>query len=422
MNLFKNIICFCFCSFLLSQNTIDGIVAIVGKQPILHSDVLQQSQIVAVSKNIDPLNNPYAFQSIYDNTKNNMINQYVILDVAENDTNIIVTDEEIEKTLNDRIENFILQAGSKKEFEKILGMPLRKIKAEYWEEIKNMLFMEKYKYSAIQNITISRKEIESFYLNYKDSIPSSPEYYDFSVINIPFVPSEKTKNKTYVFLDSLRNIIINDNVSFESLAKIHSDDPGSKNNGGNLGYTNRGSLVLEYEEAAYSLNNNEISLPVESQFGYHIIKLIDKKGEKISTQHILKTISFFSEDKIKTKANINKLKKITLNDPFMFDSIAVNYQNKYKNFSGKYENKPINLIPDILLGFLKKTTINSISEPIKLDSGYLLIFLYNHKKEFFPSIENSWQLIEQYALQEKQSRIFNNIINNLKENTFIQYY
>ncbi len=112
---------------------------------------------MAVSKNIDPLKNPYAFQSIYDDTKNNMINQYVVLDVAESDTNIIVTDEEIERTLNDRIENFILQAGSKKEFEKMLGMPLRKIKAEYWSEIKNMLFMEKYKYSTIQNITISRK-------------------------------------------------------------------------------------------------------------------------------------------------------------------------------------------------------------------------------------------------------------------------
>ena len=422
MNLFKTILCCLICGFLLSQNTIDGIVAIVGKQPILHSDVLQQSQIIAISKNIDPLKNPYAFQSIYDDTKNNMINQYVILDVAENDTNIVVTDEEIEKTLNDRIENFILQAGSKKELENMLGMPLRKIKAEYWEEIKNMLFMEKYKYSAIQNIAISRKEIESFYLHYKDSIPSSPEYYDFSIINIPFTPSEKTKIKTYDFLDSLRNLIMNDIESFENLAKIHSDDPGSKNNGGNLGYTNRGSLVLEYEEIAYSLNINEISLPIKSQFGYHIIKLLDKKGEKISTQHILKTISFFSEDEIKTKNNIKELKKITLNDPFMFDSIAVNYQNKYKNFSGKYENKPVNLIPNIILNNLKTTTVNSISKPIKLDSGYLLIFLYDHKKEFFPSIENSWHIIEQYALQKKQSRIFNNIINNLKENTFVKLY
>ena len=138
-------------------------------------------------------------------------------------------------------------------------------------------------------------------------------------------------------------------------------------------------LVLENLSNYDDLNVNEISLPIKSQFGYHIIKLLDKRGEKISTQHILKTISFFSEDEIKTKNNIKELKKITLNDPFMFDSIAVNYQNKYKNFSGKYENKHVNLIPNIILNNLKTTTVNSISKPIKLDSGYLLIFLYNHK-------------------------------------------
>ena len=106
----------------------------------------------------------------------------------------------------------------------------------------------------------------------------------------------------------------------------------------------------------------------------------------------------------------------------MFDSIAINYQNEFKNLSGKFKNTSTSLIPDIILTNLKKLNDNSISDPIRLDSGYLLIYLYNYKEVFFPNLNNSWQLIEQYALQEKQSRLFNEIINKLKNNTFIKTY
>ena len=183
-------------NFIFSQEMIDGVVVVVGKRPVLHSEILQQSQIIAVSKNIDPLKSPYAFQKIYNTTLQNMIDQLIVLDVAEKDTNIVVSDDEVDKILNQRIEEFIFQAGSKKNFEKLIGLPLRKIKAEYWNDIKNMLYMEKYKQTIIQHLRISRKEVENFYLVYKDSIPKVPEYFNLSIIDIPFMPSKKTK-ETY---------------------------------------------------------------------------------------------------------------------------------------------------------------------------------------------------------------------------------
>jgi peptidyl-prolyl cis-trans isomerase SurA len=409
-------------NFIFPQEMIDGVVVVVGKQPVLHSEILQQSQIIAVSKNIDPLKSPYAFQKIYDITLQNMIDQLVVLDVAEKDTNILVTDDEIDKILNQRIEEFIIQAGSKKNFEKLIGMPLRKIKAEYWNDIKNMLYMEKYKQTIIQHIDISRKEVENFYLVYKDSIPNVPEYFNLSIIDVPFMPSKKTKEKTYMFLDSLKNIINKNTKTFEELAKIHSDDPGSKHNGGFLGFTMRGNLLLEYEEAAYSLNINEISPPVETRFGFHIIKLIDKRGEKISTQHILKSISYSKKDENITYEKIINIKKLTHNDPFVFDSMAIEFQNTHKNLSGKYLQNIIQTLPQVILKELSNIKINSISSPIKKDDGYFLIFLYDHKKEYKPNMKKSWGLIERYALQEKQSRIFNKKIKKLKNITYINTY
>jgi len=206
------------------------------------------------------------------------------------------------------------------------------------------------------------------------------------------------------------------------MAKLFSEDPGSNYNGGYLGFTMRGSLLLEYEEIAYSLKVNEISRPIETEFGFHLIKLLDKKGEKISTQHILKTISFSEEDKISIKNNINKIRQKVLNDPFVFDSLAIEFQNKYKNFSGKYEKKITTNISPFLLKEIKNMKKNSLSQPIQNNNGYFLIYLYEYKEKYKPSLKNSWSLIEQYALQEKQNSFFNKKIELLKKETYIKQY
>ena len=95
----------------------------------------------------------------------------------------------------------------------------------------------------------------------------------------------------------MRLLIVNSGTSFDSLAKIYSDDTGSASSGGRLGFTERGTLVQAYEEAAYALLPGEIGLPIRSKFGYHLIRLIDKRGEKISSQHILVPVSFSNIDK-----------------------------------------------------------------------------------------------------------------------------
>ena len=133
-----NCVCFIYIACLFSQGLVDKIITIVGSHPILHSEILQQAQMVAMSRHIDPATNPLVFQTIYDETLNNITNQMIVLEVAEKDTNIVVTEEDVEKALNQRIESFIQQAGSREEFEKMVGMSLRKVKSEYWDEIRNM--------------------------------------------------------------------------------------------------------------------------------------------------------------------------------------------------------------------------------------------------------------------------------------------
>ena len=407
----------------LSQNKIDGIAAIVGKNIILHSDVLQQTQIIAMEKNINPTTNPYLFEKLYFTSLNNIINQYSILNFAEKDTNIIINNDEVDRALNKQIDDFIIRAGSEKQFLEMVGMSMRQVKSEYWKNIRDMMLVEKYQFSQIQNIDVSRIEVENFYDNFKDSIPKEPELYDFSIIEIPFFESKKTQQKTLNFLQKIKKQILYNNLSFDSLANIYSEDPGTASNGGYIGFTKRGTLVKEYEQAAYSMTINDISEPIKSPFGYHLIKLLDRQGEKISTQHILKTITFSNDDKKNIKDSLSNLITIINKDFFSFDSIANYYSKKYNNYSGSYKNIYKQEIPLFIKNYVSdKNNLLKLSDIIETDKGYAIIYFYKYKDEVIPNLKNSWDLLYQYAKQNKQNNVMNNLIKKIKSKTFIKIY
>ena len=162
-------------SFVFSQGKIDGAAAIVGDNIVLYSDVLQQAQFVAIEQKIDPSKSPYLFEEIYLSTLNNLINQYVVLTVAEEDTTLFVSNDEVDRALDAQIETFIIRAGSEKLFLEMAGMSMRQIRSKYWKDIRDMMLVERYQFAKIQNIEVSRVEVESFFEAYKDSIPIVPE-------------------------------------------------------------------------------------------------------------------------------------------------------------------------------------------------------------------------------------------------------
>ena len=209
--------CFVFLfGFIVSQGRVDGIAAIVANNVILHSDVLQQSQFIAMERRVDPSKNPYLFEQIYFSTLNNIINQYVILSVAEKDTNIIVSNEEVDRALEQQIDDFILKAGSEELFLEMAGVSsMRQIKSDYWQDIRDMMVVERYQYSKIQTVDVGRLEVLDFFNSFKDSIPSIPEKYYFSLIEVPFSPCKSSEIKTYNFINTLKNEIETKGVSFD---------------------------------------------------------------------------------------------------------------------------------------------------------------------------------------------------------------
>tara|TARA_B100000945_G_scaffold300581_1_gene282559 strand:- start:90 stop:1355 length:1266 start_codon:yes stop_codon:yes gene_type:complete len=409
-------------NFIFSQSRIDGVAATVGNNIILHSDVLQQAQFIALNQNIDPSKSPFLFEEIYKSTLNEIVNQYIVIDVAEKDTNIIISNDEVDRALNQQIDDFILRAGSEKNFLEMAGMSMRQIKSEYWKDIKNMMLVERFRFSKTQNIDVSRKEVENFYFSYKDSLPIIPETYNYSLIEIPYEEGYKSKQNTLNFLNDIKYKIESGEVTFDNMAIKHSEDPGTSKTGGYIGFTSRGVLVKEYEKIAYSLKINEISSPTKTPFGYHIIKLIDKKGEKISTQHILIKVKFTDEDKNNIIDSLNNI--INGFSSFIsFDSLANHYSNLYNNYSGKYINTPISDIQENIYNNLKKiNNFPSFSKIFDTEKGKGIIYCYKNQKQIKPNLINSWNTVYLYAKQHKQNTFFNNYVDKMKNKTFIKVY
>ena len=157
----------CLFSLIVSQGRVDGIVAIVGNNIVLHSDVLQQSQLIALNQRVDPVQMPNLFEEIYFNTLDNIINQYTLLDIAEKDTNLVLSDDDVDRALNRQIDDFVSRAGSEERLEDMIGMSMRQIKADYWKDIRDMMIVERYQFSKIQYIDVSRIEVDNFFLVFK---------------------------------------------------------------------------------------------------------------------------------------------------------------------------------------------------------------------------------------------------------------
>ena len=230
---------------------------------------------------IDLSQNSIQLENMYNNFLDQMINDYVLIVAAEKDTNILIDNNMVDSRLNEYMNNIIQEVGSEDLLVQMFNKPLREIEYYYHEQIYNAMLRDTYVYTYIDANDISRHEVIKFYESYKDSLPEKPTEYTFSIIEQKVLPGEeevlRVKNFQNTLLDSLKN-----GSSFEALAKTHSEDFGTSNDGGNQGYYQKGTLFSEFEDIAFSLQVGEVSSPIQTPIGFHIIQLLDKKDNQIN--------------------------------------------------------------------------------------------------------------------------------------------
>ena len=215
-----------------------------------------------------------------------LITNKLLVAKAEIDS-VMVEDGQVDQELNSRMALIINQIGSEEEIERYYNKTIAEFKKELFDDIKEQLVVRKMRQEILTDISVSPEEVKVFYESVpRDSLPYfSTQVKVSQIVKIPEVGKEQ-KDKTKGELLKIRDRILN-GESFEILATLYSQDPGSAQNGGNLGFIGRGVFQPEFEAAVFKLNEGEISMPVETQFGFHLIQLIEKRGNLFNSRHIL---------------------------------------------------------------------------------------------------------------------------------------
>jgi len=401
------------------QQHIDGVAAIVGENIILKSDVSQVVGMTALQQGLDVSKDVDVLMKLQDGVLSSLIDQKVILEMAKLDS-IEIADKDVENALDQQVENFILRAGSEDVAETMLGQSLSDFRREFWYDMRDRLITEQYQQQLIMSVNINRDGVFNFYEEYKDSLPDFPIKMKIRHLLTRIKAGEESKKNALFEIKQIRDRILNGEL-FSDLAKAFSDDPGSKNNGGSLGYIRRNQMVKEFETKAYTQEINSISDPVETVFGYHILETTEKSGEKIKVRHILISPEVTEKDESlaykyalslrDSSTNLNKFKKL------VFEKSEDDQTQKIGGDLGWItpNNSPIPEISEVL-GLLE---VGECSRPVKTSFGYHLLWLEEVRPGGKPSLDLHWTEIEEIALNHKRMMFFKDLVSEARDKFFV---
>jgi peptidyl-prolyl cis-trans isomerase SurA len=283
----KNILLCCIAVFLAisasfaqPRSILDKVVAAVGSELVLLSDIEEQHAYLEAQRGVLP---PDARCAILDN----LMLSKLMLNQGKLDS-VEVSDIEVEAEISARIDRILgYMNNDVNSFEDYYGQTISEVREQMREDQKNQILTQRVQNEVQSKITITPSEVKAFFSQIpKDSLP----YFnaEVEVGEIVYKPkiNEEEKQKAIAKLTAIRERIVNGGEDFAVLASKYSDD-GSARGGGDLGWTKRGVFVPAFEAAAYKLEKGEISPVIESEFGFHIIQLLDRRGNTIHTRHIL---------------------------------------------------------------------------------------------------------------------------------------
>ena len=411
-----------FLSFIEAQQEIllDRVASVVENKIVLMSDVVLAANAVAAQQKINPNTNPSAYQKILESSRESMIEQLLIIEMAEQDS-VEILDKDIDKALNQQIDNIIAQTGSKELAEEALGKKISDFKRSYRDDMKGKLLAEKYTSSLTTSINVSRGDVIDFFSVYKDSIPSFPTLYKTHHILLEVKPSKESEEKSFKKALDVKDKIIN-GLSFDDAAKLYSSDPGSKDKGGNLGYVPRGTFVKEFDKVVFTVDKNILTDPIKTQYGHHLIEVLERTGEKVLARHILIRTETTDTDKKITYDSINNIKNNINNFDDFYEAAASFSDDKTSNSNGGFLGM-IDLeyyqVPE-LKKEISNIKLKTVSNPIKTDFGYHLIWVDEIKEGGIPSLEKNWLDLEEMALNKKKSDWYQSWIKKIKSQFYIK--
>jgi peptidyl-prolyl cis-trans isomerase SurA len=409
----------CLSNSLKCQELLDGIAAIVGDEIILRSEVIQTSQGFAIQMGIDPMTQVQEFEKLKKEILQSLINEKVLLAKAKEDT-VTVADQQVEAMLDERIQDLTNQLGSREKVEAYFGSPIKKIKKDYREDVRKRLIVQTLKQKKLMNVKVSRGEVIRFFETNKDSLPEKRPMVKVRHILMQVQPGRVAKQEAKQRMIEIRNRLQRGDV-FQELAKLYSEDPGTAQKGGDLGFVERGTLFQSFEEAGFQLEPGEISDIVETPVGLHLIQMVEKLGDKAKMRHILIRINIYQRDKRTIVDSLMHIRERIMGGED-FGELAKQYTNDQstKEAGGDLGWLPIE---DLQIQAFKVTVDTlregQISLPFETQFGYHIVKLEGRTEARKYSIEDDWEQIREAAWNAKSLQILEQWIDEIKKDIYI---
>jgi len=404
---------------------IDGVLAVVGKEIVLKSDLDQSVEAQTRQNPALPVEDCRVFEDL--------LLEKLLLHQAALDS-IEVAEDEVQANIDRRIAVFIQQIGSETKLEQYYGKSILEIKEEMAPLIKNQLTAQRMLQEINGDVEITPSEVREFYAEIpKDSLPLINAEVEYAEISLFPEVSDAAKQEAIDKLNEIKDRIENGS-SFSTMAVLYSEDPGSARNGGEYKGIKRGQFVKEFEAVAFNLALNEISEPFKSEYGYHIVQVQRKIGQELDLRHILIKPKISAENLEATKLKLDSIRQQILNNEITFEEAAQKYSAAEESrLNGGRVMNPQTGDSKWETGQLDKTifyTLESIeegtiSEPSFFRTrdekeGYKLVKLIDRSDAHIADMATDYQRIKQVALAQKKNRILEEWVDEKIKDTYVR--
>ncbi|MFN5443413.1 MAG: peptidylprolyl isomerase [Crocinitomicaceae bacterium] len=418
-----------FCKLIHAQQTksIDKIVAYIGDQIILKSDI-ENTKIQGLQDNSKVINDCEILDLL--------IMQKLLLNQAELDS-IKISDAQVDSDMENRLRIIENQIGSKQKLEEFYGKTTTQIKIEMKQAIKNKLLSEEMQRSITSSIQVTPKDIEEYFKNLpKDSIPYINTKLSFQQIVVFPKITQEDKEITFKKLNEIRESILI-GKSFDSQARLHSQDPGSAAQGGIIS-ASRGMMVPQFEATVYNLKPGEISKIIETDYGYHIIQLVERKGDDYTCKHILMIPEFNRESlnlaSIKMEECYSKLKEnqITWDEAVKTYSNDNNTKNNYgiitNPITGEqtWSSEDLNQIDQQIYLLTSSLNKGELTKPTlyfdfyERKQGIRIVRLMDRLPQHIANLNDDYVLIQRATENNKKQSVLKKWVTSKISNNYIQ--
>ncbi len=406
------------------SNVVDKIVAIVGEEIILKSDI-ENEFLSEQSQGIISSSSDYRADIL-----EKQLIQKLLVAQAKIDS-IVVTEDEVEAEVNSRIQYFTSVLGSKERVESYFNKTITDIKNDLRAPTREKLIAENMQQHIVNKIRSTPSEIKAYYKKLaKDSLPDIPDKYEIQQIVLKPTISDAEKERLRDRLREFRDQILNGEKTFNTLAVLYSED-GASSRGGELGYMSKTEMVPEFAEAAFNLKPGKISKIVETEFGFHIIQLIDRQGEKINVRHIILQPKVTDEEREEALHRLDTIRTYIMDKKMTFEEAAHYFSTdkKTRNNGGLVAAADgDSRIEKAAIGGetarqVNRMKVGQVSEPFNERTEHGEELKIVKIKAFYPqhkaNLDDDWMIFEMMLKRDKQMEKLEKWIKEKQANTYI---